>query len=191
MSQQDGDTRARLLVRIRTALIRLDNAVTPDDSTLAQLVLLFENAASIVQSSSPHAAGHFLSFLQEPQPGHGTVATAPMDHGLPSDEDIHDNASQSNQASARPPADAMPAASNAVRPCVAEAPLDDGSGATSQSSLSEVPSSDTRLATVSKAGCIQPLYGYNTKQASPAHTQKAPLGTPGNPIGGCTRSRPY
>ena len=110
MSQQDGDTRASLLARIRTALMRLNDAVTPDDDTLAQLVPLFEKAASIVQFSGHHAAGHFLSFLQEPKPGHGTVATAPMDHGLPSDEDIHDDASQSNQASARPPADAMPAA---------------------------------------------------------------------------------
>ena len=57
MSQQNEDTRARLLDRVRAALMRLNNADEPDDATLAQLVPLFENAASIVQSSGHHVAG--------------------------------------------------------------------------------------------------------------------------------------
>ena len=187
MFQQNEDTRTRLLDRVRTALIRLNEADTPDDATLAQLVPLFENAANIVQPSGRHAAGHFLSFLQKPKQGLATVATAPMDPRLPCNGDIHDNASQLNQASARPPADTMPVVSSSVRPRVAEALLDAGAGATSQLSLSEVPISDTQLAT----GCFQPLYGYIAKQANPAHTQKAPLGTAQNPIGGGTRSHPY
>ena len=157
MSQQDEDTRARLLGRVRSALMRLNNADEPDDATLEQLVPLFENAANIVQSSGHHAAGHFLSFLQEPKQSLATVATAPMDPGLPCNGDIHDNASQPDQASAQPSADTMLAASSSVRPRVAEAPPNAGAGATSQLSLPEVPSSYGQPATVSKAGCIQPL----------------------------------
>ena len=181
MAQQNEDTRARLLGRIKAALIRCNDADTPDNATLAQLVPLFEHAANIVQSSGCHAAGHFLSFLQKPQQGLATVAAAPMDPRLPCNGDIRDNASQLNQASARPPADAMPVVSSSVRPRVPEALLDAGAGSTSQLSLSEVPSSDM----------LRPWYGYIAKQTNPAHTQKAPLGTAQNPIGRITRSHPY
>ena len=151
-----------MLGRIRTALIRLNNAHTPDDATLAQLVPLFEKAANIVQFSGHHAAGHFLSFLQEPKQVLATEATTSMDPDLSCDEDVRECAPQPNRAPPQPPLDNAPVASN-----------------------------DTQPAIVSKAGCCQPPCGYIAKQACPTHIQRAPLGTPQNPIGGSTRSRPY
>jgi len=203
MSQQDGDTRTRLLARIKTAILRLNDSDTPDDATLALLIPYLESAADIAQSSRPRAAGHFLSFLQEPKPGQGTEATtAPMDHGPPSDEDIHGSAPQSDQTPAQPPADAVPAASNAMPPCTAESPANKESGETSWG-FSKGPDGDREIAqlwaghkarnmeTLAKSGCIRPPYDKLVKQIDSAHSQAAPLGTPSNPIGGSMRSRPY
>ena len=162
MSQQNEVTRALLLGRIRTALVRLNDADAPDDATLEQLAPLFEKAASIVRFSGHHAAGHFLSFLQGPDQVLTTEAISPMDPDLSSNEDVREGASLPIRTAPQPPVD---------------------------SEL--VAYKDTQPATVSKAGCSQPPCSRAAKHACPTHTQSAPLGTSQNPIGGSTRSHPY
>ena len=162
MSQSYEATRALLLGRIRTALIRLDSGDTPDNATLEQLVPLLEKAASIVQTSGHHAAGHFLSFLQAPDQVLTTEATTPTDADLSSKENAREGTSLPLRTAPQPPVDSE-----------------------------IVAHKDTQPVTASKAGCFQPPYSRTAKRTYPTHTQSAPPGTSQSPIGGRSRPHPY
>ena len=163
---EDDETRALLLGRIRTALQRLDDSDTPDNATLARLAIIFEEAVSVLRFSSHHSAGHFLMLLREPERVPAIEAIAPRDPDLQNDEDARECAALSDQTVLQPLVNDEPDTSQDMRPPMA-------------------------MEAASKAGCSQPPRSTAMRTPCLTHSQRAPLGTLDNPIGRITRSHPY
>jgi len=178
MSQQDEDIQKRLLARIKAALLRLDQPGTPSNAELALLAPILESAADAVQSSRPQAAGHFLSLLHKPRPGQiSEASSASTDQEPPCEAGNPDSIPLSDLTPLQPPTEAEPAASFMVPPC------------TIAQLWAEHRARNMEI--FAKSGSTRPPCEGLAALTDSALSQAAPPGTPGNPIGGSMRSRPY